>query len=71
MDGRNVDVVIYGYLLITFILNGLLCSLGYDFWTISMIELTISPDYLARDSSVMIGFFGKRRLFTWIDFMNR
>ena len=70
MNGRDVDIVVDSYLFLSFILNCLLSGLGYDFGTISVIKLTVSPNYLAGDSAIMICFFSEW-LFAWINFMNR
>ena len=68
MNGCDVDVVVDGHVLRAFV-DCLLCCLINYFWAICVINLSVSTNYLARDSSVVICFFGER-LFTRINFVD-
>jgi hypothetical protein len=68
VNGCDVDVVVDGHVLRAFV-NCLLCCLINYFRAICVIHLSVSANYLAGDSSVVICLFSER-LFTRINFVD-
>jgi hypothetical protein len=46
VDGRDVDVVVDGYLFRSFVLNSLLGGLSNDFGAVSVVQLAVTANYL-------------------------